>query len=76
MEYVDVTTLQGFHQRYQAQKQVIADRLRDDIELFRSELSKFNPHSKCEVERWNFSIYQTLLQRRSRLLEILFEPAA
>ncbi len=75
MEYADITALREFHQSYQAQKQIIADRLREDIELFRAELGKFNPHSKCEVERWNFGIYQTLLQRRSRLLQTLFEAA-
>ncbi len=73
MEYVSVTTLNEFHQRYRQQKQTIEKRLRSEIELFRNELDKFSPHSRCEIERWNFGIYQELVQRRSRMLQLLFE---
>ena len=73
MEHANIATLREFHQRYRAEKQAIEQRLRAEIELFRNELSKFNPHSHCEIERWNIGIYQSLLQRRGRLLRLLFE---
>ena len=73
MEHANIATLREFHQRYRAEKQAIEQRLRAEIELFRNELDKFSPHSRCEIERWNFGIYQELVQRRSRMLQLLFE---
>lgn len=71
MEYV--TALHDIHRCYRQHKQIIEERLRTEIELFRSELQKFNPHSRCAIERWTFGIYQATLKRRVRMLQMLFE---
>lgn len=75
MEDTNLTALYEFHQGYQLRRQAIEQRLRGDVELFRNELNKLNPDSRSDVERWNFGIYQQLVQRRNRLLRILFEQA-
>ncbi len=64
--------IESHHHRYLQQKQAIENRLRDEIEHFRAELSKYNPHSKCEVERWTAGVYQSLLERRTNLVRMLF----
>ena len=66
------TLIESQHQEYLEQKRAIEQRLRQEIEHFRSELHKHNPHSHCEVERWTAGVYQSLVERRTNLMRMLF----
>lgn len=74
--YQDPTVaVQQLQQTYRQNRHAIEQRLRTEIEQFRSERDKLNPRSPHEAERWSADIYTKLLQRREYLLRILSSEA-
>ena len=65
------SSAQNLQHTYRQNRQAIEQRLRNEIEQFRSERDKLNPRSPLEAERWSAVIYNKLLQRREHLLSIL-----
>lgn len=59
-------------QTYLEKRQAIELRLRTDIDHFRRELDKLDPHSGLEADRWSASLYHKLVERRTKLLNTLF----
>ncbi len=65
-------TLHELHTTYRQAKAAIESQLTAEIEVIRCELQKLNPHSRVEAERWSAGVYRALLERRVRLLQLLF----
>ena len=72
MRQTTATTPQHLQLIHMGDKQAIERRLRNDIEQFRYELDKLDPRSPTAADRWSATIYQNLLERRTRLLNTLF----
>ncbi|MEW6646596.1 MAG: hypothetical protein AB1450_05315 [Pseudomonadota bacterium] len=75
MHHSAMNAIDNLQQVYHQNRQAIEQRLRDEIDLFRTERAKLNPRSPHEAERWSAEMYSKLLQRREYLLQLLSTQA-